>query len=133
MTYSGESNLAWGRLIEYGDRLDKTVFKRLGYIAETLGLADKELVRRMPGAGQCRDWTARSNPTRWWPDHGPLGFAGQRADRRMIARAALQTRAQEWGLTEEVVEKDDVLGRSDGGLAHIRDYATTGSSRVAHA
>ena len=28
----------------------------------------------------------------------------------MIARAALQTRAVEWGLTEEVVEKDYVLG-----------------------
>ena len=28
----------------------------------------------------------------------------------MIARAALQTRAREWGLTEEVVEKDYVLG-----------------------
>ena len=28
----------------------------------------------------------------------------------MIARAALQTRASEWGLTEEVVEKDYVLG-----------------------
>lgn len=28
----------------------------------------------------------------------------------MIARAALQARAQEWGLTEEVVEKDYVLG-----------------------
>lgn len=28
----------------------------------------------------------------------------------MIPRAALQTRAREWGLTEEVVEKDYVLG-----------------------
>lgn len=28
----------------------------------------------------------------------------------MIARAALQARAREWGLTEEIVEKDYVLG-----------------------
>jgi predicted nucleotidyltransferase component of viral defense system len=28
----------------------------------------------------------------------------------MISRAALQVRAGEWGLTEEVVEKDYVLG-----------------------
>lgn len=28
----------------------------------------------------------------------------------MIPRAAIQTRAREWGLTEEVVEKDYVLG-----------------------
>ena len=28
----------------------------------------------------------------------------------MIPRAALQSRAQEWGLTEQVVEKDYVLG-----------------------
>ncbi len=28
----------------------------------------------------------------------------------MIARAAIQTRAREWGLTEEVVEKDYILG-----------------------
>jgi predicted nucleotidyltransferase component of viral defense system len=28
----------------------------------------------------------------------------------VIPRAALQARAREWGLTEEVVEKDDVLG-----------------------
>jgi predicted nucleotidyltransferase component of viral defense system len=28
----------------------------------------------------------------------------------MMVRAALQTRAREWGLTEEVVEKDYVLG-----------------------
>ncbi len=28
----------------------------------------------------------------------------------MIARAALRQRASEWGLTEEVVEKDYVLG-----------------------
>lgn len=28
----------------------------------------------------------------------------------MISRAAIATRATEWGLTEEVVEKDYVLG-----------------------
>jgi predicted transcriptional regulator of viral defense system len=39
--YGENEAVAWQRLIEYGDRLgNKTVFKRLGYLAETLGFAD---------------------------------------------------------------------------------------------
>jgi predicted nucleotidyltransferase component of viral defense system len=43
----------------------------------------------------------------------------------MISRAALQTRAREWGLTEEVVEKDYVLGRLLSGIGSdpaLRDH-----------
>ena len=58
----------WRRLIEYGDRLgNRTVFKRLGYLGETLGLFDEELVeacQRRISAG-----TGRLDPT--MPDTGP--------------------------------------------------------------
>lgn len=43
----------------------------------------------------------------------------------MIARAALQQRASEWGLTEEVVEKDYVLGWLLSGIGshpRLRDH-----------
>lgn len=37
---------AWGRFVEYGDRLgNRTAFKRLGYLVETLGLADESLIQ----------------------------------------------------------------------------------------
>jgi hypothetical protein len=39
-----------------------------------------------------------------------MGSAAQRGSRSVISRAALPARAHEWGLTEEVVEKDHVLG-----------------------
>jgi hypothetical protein len=38
----------------------------------------------------------------------------------MISRGALQARAREWGLTEEVVEKDYVLGWLLWGSARIQ-------------
>lgn len=53
--YSQSADPAWQRLIEYGERLgNRTVFKRLGYLAETLELADQRLVedcRRRVTAG----------------------------------------------------------------------------------
>lgn len=43
--YSESADQEWQRLIEYGDRLgNRTVFKRLGYLAETLELGDAQLI-----------------------------------------------------------------------------------------
>lgn len=45
VTYAGERDVNWRRVIDYGDRLgNRTVFKRLGYIAETLHIGDDELL-----------------------------------------------------------------------------------------
>ncbi len=45
MTYVGENDINWPRVIDYGDRVgNRTVFKRLGYIAETLNIGDDELL-----------------------------------------------------------------------------------------
>jgi len=45
VTYAGEHGDSWDRVIEYADRLgNRTVFKRLGYIAEILELGDDELI-----------------------------------------------------------------------------------------
>lgn len=68
VTYSERPDVSWERLIDYGDRLgNRTVFKRLGYIAETLALGDDELTdacltRVSAGIG-------RLDPTR--PETGP--------------------------------------------------------------
>jgi predicted transcriptional regulator of viral defense system len=44
-SYAEGPEVAWERLIDYGDRLgNRTVFKRLGYLAERLGLADEEVI-----------------------------------------------------------------------------------------
>jgi predicted transcriptional regulator of viral defense system len=61
--YAEAPDAAWGRLVEYGDRLgNRTVFKRLGYIVETLALADDALIRT------CRErlsaGTGRLDPSR---------------------------------------------------------------------
>jgi predicted transcriptional regulator of viral defense system len=43
--YAQDAGAGWRQLVEYADRLgNRTVFKRLGYIAETLALADRELI-----------------------------------------------------------------------------------------
>jgi predicted transcriptional regulator of viral defense system len=43
--YAERPDVSWQRLVEYGDRLgNRTVFKRLGYVAETLGFGDDELI-----------------------------------------------------------------------------------------
>jgi predicted transcriptional regulator of viral defense system len=45
VAYAESGEVSWGRLIEYGDRLgNRTAFKRLGYIAEELELADEDLI-----------------------------------------------------------------------------------------
>jgi predicted transcriptional regulator of viral defense system len=42
--YADGPSVEWERLVEYGDRLgNRTVFKRLGYLAETLGIVDEQL------------------------------------------------------------------------------------------
>jgi len=39
------ADFGWSRLVEYGDRLgNRTVFKRLGFLSETLQLGDEELL-----------------------------------------------------------------------------------------
>ncbi|MFN8223131.1 MAG: type IV toxin-antitoxin system AbiEi family antitoxin domain-containing protein [Gaiellales bacterium] len=44
-SYAGGSRTRWSMIVEYGDRLgNRTVFKRLGYIAEALELADDALL-----------------------------------------------------------------------------------------
>jgi predicted transcriptional regulator of viral defense system len=44
-TFAEGADHDWNRFIEYGDRLgNRTVFKRLGYVVETLRLADDSLV-----------------------------------------------------------------------------------------
>ena len=53
--YSSDENATWPRMLDYGDRLGNlTVFKRLGYLLETLELADdtvlKECHRRISGS-----------------------------------------------------------------------------------
>ena len=72
-TYAEASGAAWQRLVDYGDRLgNRTVFKRLGYLSETLGLADDELIRtclerRSAGTGRLDPGRPASGPTssRW--------------------------------------------------------------------
>lgn len=69
---SGEE-VSWRRLIEYGDRLDnRTAFKRLGYIGETLELGGDELIeacleRVSAGIGQLDPSLPGVGPmtTRW--------------------------------------------------------------------
>lgn len=44
-TYAEREDSDWGRMVEYGDRLgNRTAFKRLGYLAETLDLASEGLI-----------------------------------------------------------------------------------------
>lgn len=48
--YAESSETSWPRVVEYGDRLgNRTVFKRLGYIAETFGFADDWLLEACLG------------------------------------------------------------------------------------
>jgi predicted transcriptional regulator of viral defense system len=71
--YADRGDVAWERLIEYGDRFgNKTVFKRLGYLAETLTLADERTIeacraRLSAGTGRLDPARAVSGPTstRW--------------------------------------------------------------------
>jgi predicted transcriptional regulator of viral defense system len=70
VTYSEREDAAWRRLVDYGDRLgNRTVFKRLGYIAESLDLADEELIdecllRVSAGTGRLDPALPSTGPTR---------------------------------------------------------------------
>lgn len=66
--YAGGPDVAWERLIEYGDRFgNRTVFKRLGYLAERLRLADDRLIDAC--LAHLSAGTSRLDPTR--PVGGP--------------------------------------------------------------
>lgn len=72
-TYGGLTEARWQRLIEYGDRFgNRTVFKRLGYLAETLELADTQTLeacqsRLSAGVGRLDPSRPASGPvsSRW--------------------------------------------------------------------
>ncbi len=51
----------------------------------------------------------------------------------MITRADIVERVHEWGLTEQVIEKDYILGWLLWGLALIRCSARSEFSKVARA
>jgi predicted transcriptional regulator of viral defense system len=73
ITYAGLADRRWERLIDYGDRLgNRTVFKRLGYLTETVGLADERTIeacraRVSAGTGRLDPAAPASGPTssRW--------------------------------------------------------------------
>lgn len=73
VTYSEQADLDWQTLIDYGDRLgNRTVFKRLGYLVETLGIGDQDLVdvcleRVRAGIGRLDPALPNKGPTisRW--------------------------------------------------------------------
>jgi predicted transcriptional regulator of viral defense system len=68
-SYTERPDVSWRRLVEYGDRLgNRTVFKRLGYIAETLGFGDDELIDGC--LGRVSAGVGRLDPGR--PDEGPI-------------------------------------------------------------
>jgi predicted transcriptional regulator of viral defense system len=71
--YADVPDAAWERLIDYGDRLgNRTVFKRLGYLVETLVLADDDVIeacraRLSAGTGRLDPGRPASGPrsSRW--------------------------------------------------------------------
>jgi predicted transcriptional regulator of viral defense system len=69
VTYAERPDVSWRRLVEYGDRLgNRTVFKRLGYIAETLALGDQDLIEAC--LSRVSAGVGRLDPTR--PDEGVI-------------------------------------------------------------
>jgi predicted transcriptional regulator of viral defense system len=81
VTYAEGENVSWRSFVDYGDRLgNRTVFKRLGYLAETLKLADDKLIEaclRRVSAGR-----GRLDPA--IPDAGPTsGRWGLRINTRV--------------------------------------------------
>jgi len=78
--YEEAPDAAWWRLVEYGDRLgNRTVFKRLGYLAETLGLAEDDLIQ------SCRERVS-AGIGRLDPDRGATGPTSSRWGLRLNAR-----------------------------------------------
>jgi predicted transcriptional regulator of viral defense system len=82
--YAARADVNWPRLFEYADRLaNPALFKRLGYLGETLGFADKQLLdachARVAGGAERLDperpacgpissrWRLHVNATAW-PD-----------------------------------------------------------------
>lgn len=71
--YAGGRRVTWDKIIAYGDQLgNRTVFKRLGYLAETLGVGDDPLIaacleRVSAGVGRLDPERGKSGPTttRW--------------------------------------------------------------------
>ena len=71
--YAEREDVSWQRLVDYGDRLgNRTVFKRLGYIADALDLADDPLIeacsqRVSAGIGRLDPALPNEGPTtsRW--------------------------------------------------------------------
>ena len=72
-TYFEQMEVDWSTLVGYGDRLgNNTVFKRLGYLLETLGVGDQELIeacleRVSAGIGRLDPALPNEGPTisRW--------------------------------------------------------------------
>jgi predicted transcriptional regulator of viral defense system len=67
-SYAAENDVGWPRVLEYGERLgNRTVFKRLGYLLETLELGGAEIIE------ECRarisEGVGRLDPAR--PTGGP--------------------------------------------------------------
>jgi predicted nucleotidyltransferase component of viral defense system/predicted transcriptional regulator of viral defense system len=103
-------------LVNYADRLgNRAVLKRLGFVVEHLGVTALDLVKaslaRRSAGIVALDLVGRYEGH----DRPSLGRACQRdprhPGRRLVnTRADIVERVGEWGLTEEVVEKDYVLG-----------------------
>jgi predicted transcriptional regulator of viral defense system len=67
--YAAAEEVAWQRLVEYGDSLgNKTVFKRLGCLAEALGIADDDLTDVL--LGRISAGVGKLDPG--LPDTGPI-------------------------------------------------------------
>ncbi len=68
-TYAERESVSWPQLVEYGDRLgNRTAFKRLGYVAEALELANGKLIdacrrRISAGIGRLDPALSDSGPT----------------------------------------------------------------------
>jgi len=84
----------------------------------------------MPETRERRRWAPGPKQAGQRHEVQTLGTAPQHARGLMIVRATLQTRAREWGLTEEVVEKDYVLGWLWWASDRTPRCASTGCSRV---
>ena len=107
-------------LLAYAEQLgNKTVYKRLGYLVEAVGIDAPALLaacqERMSSGYSLLDPSsppkgiaaaALEPPNQCHAAHRP----GSRKTSRMISRAQLNELAQEWGLSERVVEKDYVIG-----------------------
>jgi len=81
LAYSEQPDIDWRKLVGYGDRLgNSTLFKRLGYLVETLGIGNRELADAC--LERIRAGLGRLDPA--LPNHGPaIGRWGLRANARI--------------------------------------------------